>query len=71
MASLKLPPLPDRSPIKLTVTITAELSHALTAYAEAYRATYGREESVADLVPFMLQAFVESDRSFARARRKS
>jgi hypothetical protein len=71
MAGLKLPPLPDRSPVKLTVTITAELNKALIDYAGAYRAAYGQAETVADIVPYMLLAFIEGDRSFARSRTRS
>ncbi|WP_246660566.1 DUF2274 domain-containing protein [Nitratireductor sp. XY-223] len=37
--------------------------------AALYRATYGETESVADLIPFMLEAFLESDRTFAKAQR--
>ncbi|WP_136661413.1 DUF2274 domain-containing protein, partial [Nitratireductor sp. XY-223] len=37
--------------------------------AALYRATYGETESVADLIPFMLEAFLDSDRTFAKARK--
>jgi hypothetical protein len=37
--------------------------------AEIYRATYGEAELVAKLIPFMLDAFLESDRGFAKARK--
>jgi hypothetical protein len=35
--------------------------------AEIYRAAYGEAEAVAELIPFMLEAFLESDRAFAKA----
>ena len=54
MADLKLGKLPDRTPVKLTITITPDLQGALQAYAAIYTATYGVEESVSDLVPAML-----------------
>jgi hypothetical protein len=66
---LKLGKLPDRTPAKITITVSAELHQALRQYAEIYRVAYGEAESVADLIPFMLEAFLESDRGFAKARR--
>ncbi len=67
MPELKLPRLPDRNPVKITITIRPELNAALCAYAELYHESYGDEETVAELVPYMLQSFLESDRSFAKA----
>ncbi len=32
-------------------------------------ATYAERESVADLIPFMLRAFLDGDRAFNRARK--
>jgi hypothetical protein len=70
MAALKLDRLPDRTPVKLALTISPELNKALHDYADAYQAAYGQAETVADLVPYILAAFLESDRSFARGRTK-
>jgi hypothetical protein len=71
MPELKLSKLPDRTPVKLTVVITPDLRQALSDYAEAYRDAYGQEEAVTDLVPSMLQAFLDSDRGFAKARQSA
>lgn len=71
MPDLKLPKLPDRTPVKLSITITPELVAALDAYAAAYREAYGQEERVAELIPAMLTCFLESDRAFVRGRPKS
>lgn len=68
MADLKLGKLPDRTPVKLTITITPDLQAALQAYAAIYTANYGVEEPVADLVPAMLATFLDSDRAFMRER---
>ena len=68
MAELKLPKLPDRTPVKLTISVTPELHRALNEYAEAYEAAYRQREAVADLIPFMLASFLEGDRAFARIR---
>ncbi|MCF3947816.1 DUF2274 domain-containing protein [Acidiphilium iwatense] len=69
MTELKLAKLPDRTPVKITITVSPELNQALRQYAEIYRATYGAAESVADLIPFMLGAFLDSDKGFAKARK--
>ncbi|MDR6851679.1 hypothetical protein J2Y54_001172 [Sphingomonas sp. BE123] len=71
MPTLKLTKLPDRTPIKLTITITPDLNQLLTDYAEAYRDAYGQSEQVADLIPYMLRSFLESDRGFSRGKAKS
>ncbi|MFK0687941.1 DUF2274 domain-containing protein [Mesorhizobium sp. IMUNJ 23033] len=70
MANLKLGKLPDRTPSKVTVTVSAELNQALKDYAALYRQTYGESESVAELIPFMLAEYLESDRAFAKARKE-
>jgi hypothetical protein len=69
MADLKLAKLPDRTPVKITVTVGPDLNRSLHAYAELYRETYGATESVADLIPYILESFLDSDRSFAKARK--
>ena len=69
MANLKLGKLPDRTPAKITITVGADLNQALRDYATLYRATYGEAESVTELIPFMLEAFLDSDRAFAKARK--
>ncbi|MBO9623931.1 MAG: DUF2274 domain-containing protein [Sphingomonas sp.] len=69
MADLKLARLPDRTPVKLTISVLPELHQVLEAYAALYATIYGRQEPVAGLVPAMLAAFLDSDREFAKARR--
>ena len=68
--TLKLEKLPDREAVKITFTADAALKSALNDYAEIYRRTYGNKESVADLIPFMLGAFMNADPGFKRARRE-
>jgi len=70
MSGLKLGKLPDRTPVKITITLGPDLNQALRDYAAIYRATYGEAESVVDLIPFMLGAFLDSDRGFAKARKE-
>jgi hypothetical protein len=69
MPELKLAKLPDRLPVKLTISVQPDLAQALREYAAVYRATYGEAESVEELVPFMLASFLEGDRGFAKARK--
>ncbi|MBU6298150.1 MAG: DUF2274 domain-containing protein [Alphaproteobacteria bacterium] len=67
MADLKLCRLPDRVPVKLTITVPPDLHKALQIYAELYRTTYGDDESIQTLIPFMLRNFLDADRGFAKA----
>ena len=66
---LKLAKLPERTPVKITITVKPTLNTALQAYAELYRETYGDSETVAELIPYMLQSFLDADRNFAKAVR--
>lgn len=70
MANLKLGKLPDRTPSKITISVSADLSQALQDYAALYRQIYGESETVAELIPFMLAKFLEADRAFAKARKE-
>lgn len=66
MVGLKLSKLPDRTPVKITISIMPDLHQALNEYADAYDAAYGQRESVTDLIPAMLASFLEGDREFRR-----
>ncbi|MGH1478971.1 MAG: DUF2274 domain-containing protein [Geminicoccales bacterium] len=68
--SLKLEKLPDRDPVKITFTASADLKSALNDYAELYRCAYGQKENVGDLIPFMLEAFMNADPGFKRSRKQ-
>ena len=68
MAELKLGKLPDRTPIKLTITITPHLHRSLQAYAAAYEQAYGVSEPLTTLIPAILTAFLDGDRAFAKER---
>lgn len=70
MPDLKLAKLPDRTPVKINITVSPELSNALQAYAELYRETYGAAEPVPALIPYMLESFLAGDRGFAKTRRE-
>lgn len=70
VADLKLSKLPDRTPVKLTIAVAPSLAADLALYADAYEVAYGRREAVIDLIPFMLESFLSSDRSFQRLHKK-
>lgn len=66
MTDLKLSKLPDRTPIKIALVVMPELNDRLAAYAALYAKTYSTDEPVAELVPAMLGAFLDSDREFTK-----
>ncbi len=68
MVELKLGKLPDRTPVKLAITITPDLHRALQAYAAAYEQAYGASEPLTALIPAMLTAFLDGDRAFTKGR---
>ncbi|MEZ6002042.1 DUF2274 domain-containing protein [Hyphomonas sp.] len=67
--NLKIGPLPDRTPQKLTVLIDPPLAADLDDYARIHSEIHGVEVPVAALVPLMLETFLASDSGFRRARR--
>lgn len=71
MGDLKLGRLPDRTPVKVTISVPPDLHQALGAYADIYAETYGEAEPVSELIPAMLASFLESDRGFVRERKRS
>lgn len=70
MTDMKLPKLPDRTPVKITFTASPSLAKSLATFAEYYTEVYGQAESVHELVPYALEAFLESDRGFLKFRRE-
>ncbi len=70
MIGLKLAQLPDRMPVKLTIAVQPDLKKALDDYAALYAQSYGSQEHVADLIPFMLDAFLKADIAFRKGRKE-
>ncbi|SFM50392.1 hypothetical protein SAMN05216573_102156 [Bradyrhizobium sp. Rc3b] len=66
---MKLGKLPDRTPVKMNLVLVPSLAKRLRDYADFYAETYGSREEVAVLIPFMLEAFLESDAEFRKAKR--
>lgn len=69
MAELKLARLPDRTPVKITIAVPPGLYNSLQCYAELYKTQFGQAEPVTELIPYMLNSFLESDRAFVKASR--
>ena len=67
---IKLNPLPRSTPMKLTIQILPDLKEKLDDYATIYQETYGKADPVTDLIPHMLESFLESDNAFKKARRE-
>ena len=68
---LRLAKLPDRMPVKITITVNPDLHRMLQDYAALYAKAYGSDETVAELCPYMLQTFLESDRGFQKSRKNT
>lgn len=70
MAKLKLGPITDDKPVKVTVELPASLHRDLVAYADVLARETG--QTAADpmkLIVPMLERFIATDRAFAKARR--
>ncbi|MFG1466190.1 DUF2274 domain-containing protein [Xanthobacter sp. DSM 24535] len=72
MMKLKLGPLPDDKPVKVSVELPATTHRDLVAYAEVLgRATAQTVTDPAKLIVPMIERFMATDRAFAKARRSS
>ncbi|HJO66006.1 MAG TPA: DUF2274 domain-containing protein [Sphingomonas sanguinis] len=70
MAKLKLGPITDDKPVKVTLELPADLHRDLTTYAEVLARESG--QPAADpvrLIAPKLERFMATDRAFAKARR--
>ena len=70
MTKLKLGPITETKPVKVTVELPATLNRDLVAYAEVLACQSGQPaaDPVRLIVP-MLERFIATDRGFAKARR--
>jgi len=70
MPKLKLGPLLDDKPVKITADLPADVHRDLIAYAQALAKETGEPISdPARLVPVMIARFMASDRAFTRSSR--
>jgi hypothetical protein len=70
MPKLKLAPIADDKPVKVTLELPAGLHRDLVAYADILNGeANGTANDPIRLIVPMLERFIASDRGFARARR--
>jgi hypothetical protein len=69
VSKLKLGPLADDKPVRLTVDLPAATHRDLVAYAEVLGRETGQAVEPAKLVAAMLARFMATDRGFSKARR--
>ncbi|MFS8037383.1 DUF2274 domain-containing protein [Xanthobacter sp. AM11] len=68
MPKLKLGPIADDKPVKVTIELPASLHRDLAAYAEILGRESGRSADPVRLIVPMLVKFIATDRGFAKAR---
>jgi hypothetical protein len=66
---MKLDKLPDRTPVKLSVSFAPDDHSDLVLYADLYAHVYGESAAPADLVPFIVRAFLAGDPAFKRTKK--
>lgn len=69
MSKLKLAPVLDDKPVKVTVEFPAAVYRDLIAYAEALGSEAGRSTEPAKIIAPMVARFMATDRTFARIRK--
>lgn len=67
--SLKLGPIPDRNPVKMSIALPPDVHDALSDYSKIYSREHGQELQLAVLASLMIEKFLESDAAFKRARK--
>lgn len=67
--SLKLGPIPDQKPVKITMSLAPDIHAALSDYATLHAREYGKQSSITEIAGLMIEKFLSSDRQFKRARK--
>ena len=68
--TLKIARLPDRKPVKITISIISDLYEQIQDYVRVYEAEYSETETAQNLMPAMLEAFIQSDYQFRKTRQQ-
>ncbi|EJL24482.1 hypothetical protein PMI01_04663 [Caulobacter sp. AP07] len=68
MPDLKLGKLPNRTPVKMTISVMPDYEEALRDYAAIHSAQHGVASTSADIASGMVEQFITNDREFAKAR---
>ena len=69
MTKLKLGPIPDDKPVRLTIILSAELAALLHTYANAVGSGNSKPVTMERVVPHILERFIRTDRAFMRTHR--
>jgi len=67
--SLKLGPIPDRTPVKLSLSLAPDVHAALIDYAAVHAREYGKESHLSELAVLMIEEILNGDTAFKRARK--
>ena len=68
-AELKIGPLKDKRPIKLSIEVDPDLHADLKDYASVYERAYGQRADIKALIPSMLRTLMDADAGFKRSRK--
>lgn len=73
MSKLRLGPVVDEKPVKMTIEITGMLHRELGEYARVHAMTNNLVEplSAERLIPPMVDRFISGDREFSKLRRRT
>ena len=67
--SLKIGPVANRSPVKISIVLAPNIHDALADYARLHAQEFGRDIKLPDLAALMIERFLQSDAGFRRARK--
>lgn len=72
MTKLRLGPIPEDKPVKLTLEISGALARDLADYAEVHAKLTGLASALTPekLIPPMIERFIAGDREFSKQRRR-
>ncbi len=68
MTGLKIRKIPDRTPVKITLSLPPEIHSDLLIYAEIYQKEHGSVETPQILAVQMITSFIQSDGGFRKAK---
>lgn len=73
MTKLRLGPIAEEKPVKLTLEITGELMREIGDYAQIHAKLTGLAAPLPPerIIPAMIERFIAGDREFAKQRRRN
>ncbi len=67
--SLKIGAIPERKPVRITLSLPPDVHEALVDYAVIHAAEFGKKTPVNEFAILMIERFLDSDAAFRRARK--